>query len=111
MPEEAESPPEKGWISLFNCKHLDGWTPKIKGYPAGENYADIFRVEDGVLKVSTTSTRSSTGTSATFYKTPFRITGGSSTGSSASSAPAGRAGRSRNSGVMIHGQIAREHAE
>ena len=43
--------PEKGWIALFNGKDLDGWTPKIKGYPAGENYADTFRVEDGVLKV------------------------------------------------------------
>ena len=41
-----------GWISLFNGKDLAGWTPKITGYPAGENYADTFRVEDGVLKVS-----------------------------------------------------------
>ena len=42
---------EKGWIALFNGKDLDGWTPKIKGYAAGENYGDTFRVEDGVLKV------------------------------------------------------------
>src|SRR5437868_6932621 len=41
-----------GWISLFNGKDLDGWTPKIRGYSAGENYADTFRVEDGVIKVS-----------------------------------------------------------
>src|SRR5205807_828349 len=43
---------ETGWVALFNGKDLDGWTPKIKGYAAGENYADTFRVEDGVLKVS-----------------------------------------------------------
>jgi hypothetical protein len=41
-----------GWISLFNGKDLDGWTPKITGHPAGENYAGTFRVEGGVLKVS-----------------------------------------------------------
>jgi hypothetical protein len=40
------------WISLFNGKNLDGWIPKITGYPLGENYADTFRVENGVLKVS-----------------------------------------------------------
>jgi hypothetical protein len=40
------------WIPLFNGKDLDGWTPKIKGYDAGDNYADTFRVENGVLKVS-----------------------------------------------------------
>ena len=40
------------WISLFNGKNLDGWVPKIAGYPLGENYGDTFRVEDGILKVS-----------------------------------------------------------
>ena len=39
------------WVPLFNGKDLDGWTPKIKGYEAGDNHADTFRVEDGVLKV------------------------------------------------------------
>src|SRR5262249_45432593 len=42
---------EGRWISLFNGKDLDGWTPKITGYAAGENFGDTFRVEDGVLKV------------------------------------------------------------
>ncbi|MEM7143805.1 MAG: DUF1080 domain-containing protein [Verrucomicrobiota bacterium] len=40
------------WISLFNGKNLDGWTIKITGHPLGENFADTFRVEDGILKVS-----------------------------------------------------------
>ena len=40
------------WISLFNGKNLDGWTPKIRNYELGDNFADTFRVEDGVMKVS-----------------------------------------------------------
>src|SRR5689334_22022507 len=47
----AGAEPE-GWISLFNGKNLDGWTVKITGYDANENYGDTFRVEDGILKVS-----------------------------------------------------------
>lgn len=43
---------EEKWIPLFNGKNLDGWTPKIKGYELGDNHADTFRVEKGVLKVS-----------------------------------------------------------
>src|SRR4051812_38592335 len=51
-PATAEEKPTAGkWISLFNGKDLAGWTPKIKGYKAGENLHDTFRVEDGVLKV------------------------------------------------------------
>jgi hypothetical protein len=42
----------KEWIQLFNGKNLDGWTPKLKGFPLGENHLDTFRVENGVLKVS-----------------------------------------------------------
>ena len=41
----------KDWMQLFNGKNLDGWITKITGYPLGENYADTFRVENGVLKV------------------------------------------------------------
>jgi len=40
------------WHSLFNGRDLDGWTPKIAKHRVGENYADTFRVEDGVIKVS-----------------------------------------------------------
>lgn len=44
---------EKGkWISLFNGKDLTGWTVKIAKRPLGENYANTFWVEDGILKVS-----------------------------------------------------------
>jgi hypothetical protein len=44
-----ESP---AWLSLFNGKDLSGWTPKIAKHPLGDNYADTFRVEDGMIKVS-----------------------------------------------------------
>lgn len=40
------------WHSLFNGKDLSGWTIKIAKHPLNANYADTFRVEDGVLKVS-----------------------------------------------------------
>ena len=43
---------EEGWVQLFNGKDLTGWTPKITGYPAGENFGNTFFVEDGILKVS-----------------------------------------------------------
>ncbi len=39
------------WVPLFNGKNLDGWTPKVTGHALGENFADTFRVEDGLLKV------------------------------------------------------------
>lgn len=42
----------ENWIQLFNGKDLQGWTPKISGYPVGDNFANTFRVEDGILKVS-----------------------------------------------------------
>ena len=40
------------WIKLFNGKDLNNWTVKIKGYPAGDNFANTFRVEDGEMKVN-----------------------------------------------------------
>ena len=46
----THSPQE--WIPIFNGKDLSGWTVKITGHPLGENFADTFRVEEGVLKVS-----------------------------------------------------------
>jgi hypothetical protein len=43
---------EGEWHSLFNGKDLAGWTAKINKHPAGDNFANTFRVEDGVIKVS-----------------------------------------------------------
>lgn len=40
------------WVPLFNGKDLTGWTPKITGHELGDNFAETFRVENGVLKVA-----------------------------------------------------------
>lgn len=43
---------DRDWIQLFNGRDLNDWTVKITGYPTGENFANTFRVEDGMMKVS-----------------------------------------------------------
>lgn len=48
----AASESEGQWHSLFNGKDLSGWTVKIAKHRVNENYANTFRVEDGVIKVS-----------------------------------------------------------
>ena len=48
----ADAPTARPWIPLFNGQNLDGWTIKITGHPLGVNYADTFRVEDGIIKVA-----------------------------------------------------------
>ena len=47
----GQPPNQAKWIQLFNGKDLSGWTPKFKGYPAGVNYKNTFKVENGILKV------------------------------------------------------------
>ena len=95
-----------GWISLFNGKDLDGWTPKIKGHPAGENYADTFRVEDGVLKVAYDKYPKFDGKFGHLFskqkysnyrlRIEYRFAG--------DQCPGGPGWAFRNSGVMIHSQ-------
>src|SRR5262245_18725149 len=46
------APDREDWVALFNGRDLKGWTPKITKHALGDNYANTFRVEDGVLKVS-----------------------------------------------------------
>ena len=38
------------WIELFNGRNLDGWTAKIAKHEVGENFANTFRVADGVIQ-------------------------------------------------------------
>src|SRR3954469_21874746 len=95
-----------GWISLFNGKDLEGWTPKITGYPAGENYGDTFRVEDGVLKVSYAKYPKFDGKFGHLFsnrkfsryrlRVEYRFVG--------EQCPGGPSWALRNSGVMIHCQ-------
>ena len=69
----AETPAEKEeWTSLFNGRDLDGWTPKIAGHALGDNFANTFRVEDGLLKVSYDQYESfGKKFGHLFYKEPF----------------------------------------
>jgi Domain of Unknown Function (DUF1080) len=106
--EAADSPAADGqWIELFNGHDLTGWTPKIKGFDLGDNFADTFRVEDGLLKVRydkyTGPFRGRFG--HLFYEKPFsnyilrieyRFVG--------EQAERGPGWAIRNSGVMLHGQ-------
>ena len=52
LAQGATTRDQQEWHSLFNGKNLDGWTIKIAGHPLNENFADTFRVEDGLIKVS-----------------------------------------------------------
>jgi hypothetical protein len=101
----AEPPGE--WQQLFNGRDLTGWTPKIRGHNAGENFADTFRVEDGVLKVSYDKYDGAFDErfGHLFYEKPFsnyvlrveyRFVGDQARG--------GPTWAVRNSGVMLHGQ-------
>lgn len=99
--------PDKGkWIQLFDGKSLDGWTPKIRGYKAGENFGNTFRVEDGVLKVGYEAYENfDKRFGHLFYKdsyshyilrAEYRFVG--------EQVPGGEGWALRNSGLMLHGQ-------
>ena len=47
---EAPDRDRKDWIELFNGKNLDGWTAKIAKHEVGDNYANTFRVVDGMIQ-------------------------------------------------------------
>ncbi|SMO75026.1 3-keto-disaccharide hydrolase [Gracilimonas mengyeensis] len=47
---QQEKPDE--WRSLFNGKNLDNWTVKIHHHETGDNYANTFRVVDGIIQVN-----------------------------------------------------------
>ncbi len=50
-PAESPNPDQEDWIPLFNGRDLDGWTVKISDHDVGVNFANTFRVENGVLSV------------------------------------------------------------
>jgi hypothetical protein len=98
--------PKGEWVSIFNGKDLTGWTPKIRFHKLGENHANTFRVEDGLLKVRYDGYKKFGETFGhLFYETPFshykmrveyRFVG--------EQCPEGPGWAIRNSGVMLHGQ-------
>ncbi len=96
------------WQPLFNGTSLEGWTPKITGYPVGENALDTFRVRDGLLQVRYDKYESFDDRFGhLFYKDTFshyviaveyRFVG--------TQVPGGPGWATRNSGIMVHGQPA-----
>lgn len=94
------------WIQLFNGKDLDDWKIKISKHELGDNFANTFRVEDGLIKVNYDEYEDfDRKYGHMFYKDPFsayllrleyRFTG--------EQAPGGEGWASRNSGAMLHGQ-------
>jgi hypothetical protein len=51
VPTSPRASPPAPWRALFNGQNLEGWTPKVRGFPAGEDPLRTFRVEDGLLTV------------------------------------------------------------
>ena len=52
LPSGSQVQKEPQWQSLFDGKTLNGWIPKIRGYKLGDNFANTFRVHDGVIQVN-----------------------------------------------------------
>jgi ABC-type molybdate transport system substrate-binding protein len=94
------------WQALFNGRDLDGWTPKIRKHALGDNYADTFRVHDGLLTVAYDGYESfDEQFGHLFYARPsahyrlhieYRFVG--------AQAPNAPSWAARNSGVMVHSQ-------
>ena len=94
------------WQQLFNGRDLTGWTPKITGYPLGENFSNTFRAENGLMKVAYDKYDNfNSRFGHIFFNQKFsyyiiaveyRFVGAQATG--------GPAWALRNSGVMIHCQ-------
>lgn len=103
----AQSGPDAGeWTALFNGRDLDDWIVKIRRHEPGENHANTFRVEDGLLTVSYdgyTSFDDQFG--HIFYRAPFShyrlLVEYRFTGEQAPNAPDWAV---RNSGAMVHSQ-------
>jgi hypothetical protein len=102
----AAALPAEEWTPLFNGKDLDGWIPKIRHHKAGDNFANTFRVEDGLLKVRYDGYEQfGEKFGHLFYKTPYshyrlrveyRFVG--------QQCPGGPGWALRNSGIMVHGE-------
>ena len=97
---------DEKWVQLFNGKDLAGWTPKIRYHDLGYNFANTFRVENGVLKVGYEGYSEFKETFGhLFYKdsyshyrirVEYRFVGEQVKG--------GPGWALRNSGIMIHGE-------
>lgn len=103
---ENKNADKKEWLQLFNGKNLKGWSPKITGYALNDNFANTFRVRDGLLQVRYDGyDEFKQRFGHLFYKNPYsyymiaveyRFVG--------DQAKNGPGWATRNSGIMIHGQ-------
>ena len=103
---ENKNADKKTWLPLFNGKNLKGWSPKITGYALNDNFANTFRVRDGLLQVRYDGYDAfNSRFGHLFYKNPYsyyiiaveyRFV--------ADQAKEGPAWATRNSGIMVHGQ-------
>jgi beta-glucosidase len=104
---------QRDWVQLFNGRNLDGWDVKITGRDLNDNWANTFRVEDGLLKVRYDGYDAFADRFGhIFYREPYsyyivaveyRFVGQQARG--------GADWALRNSGVMIHSQSARSMAK
>ncbi|AIM35996.1 hypothetical protein KO02_04325 [Sphingobacterium sp. ML3W] len=93
-------------VQLFNGKDIKNWTVKISKHEVGENYANTFRVEDGLLKVRYDGYDQfdqqyghlfyNKEFSAYILRVQYRFVGEQAKG--------GEGWALRNSGAMLHGQ-------
>jgi hypothetical protein len=101
------------WIQLFNGKNLDGWDVKITGHDLNDNFANTFRVEDGLLKVRYDGYENFNNQFGhIFYRAPFsRYILAIEYRFVEEQARGGPEWAVRNSGVMIHSQSAKSMAK
>ncbi|AWW31588.1 DUF1080 domain-containing protein [Echinicola strongylocentroti] len=97
---------KQGWKSLFNGKDMNNWKVKISKHELYDNYANTFRVEDGMMKVRYDGYEDfdkqyghifyDQSFSAYLLHLEYRFVG--------EQAPGGEGWALRNSGAMLHGQ-------
>lgn len=106
VPALLGAAPAPKWVSIFDGKTLNGWTPKITGRAVGEDPLHMFVVKDGAIRVSHANYAEFKGEFGhIFWKTPvsayrvrfeYRLFG--------DPLPGGKTWQVSNSGIMIHAQ-------
>lgn len=100
---------KKDWKQLFNGKNLDGWDIKIRGYELNDNFGQTFTVKNKKIVINYNAYDPfNFRYGHLFFKETFshykiaveyRFIGDQAKG--------GESWATRNSGIMIHGQLAK----
>lgn len=73
MSAAGPAPREEPWKPIFDGRTLNGWTPKIVGHPAGDNFQQTFVVKDGAIRVSYANYDTfGARFGHLFYRTPYK---------------------------------------